>query len=102
MAAQGWNDCAAPVLWTERCHDGIVYRQEVFAHIPGGQVARRGDEPLFAWIRLSVADTIEALPLEDETAFDVRIQGTHLTCTMIMRNNIRIHAERRWLARIMQ
>lgn len=28
----------------------------------------RGDEPLFAWIRLSVADIVEALPLEGETA----------------------------------
>lgn len=90
---QGWNEGAAPVLWTEKFAEGILYRQEVFAHVPGGGPVERGDEPLFAWIRLSLADTVEALPLEDETAFDVAIQGVHLSYSMRLRNNVRVHPE---------
>ncbi len=67
---QGWNTGAVPVLWTEKfTPEGILYRQEVFAHVLGGQAIARGDEPLFAWIRLSLADMVTALPLEDETGF---------------------------------
>jgi hypothetical protein len=90
---QGWNAGAAPVLWTETFGDGILYRQEVFAHVPGAQAVARGDEPLFAWIRLSLADTVTALPLEDETAFDVAIQGVHLSYSMSLRNNVQVQPE---------
>jgi hypothetical protein len=85
---QGWNEGAAPVLWTEKFTQGILYRQEVFAHVPGGRAVERGDEPLFAWVRLTLADTVEALPLDDETAFDLAIQGVHLYYNMSMRNNV--------------
>lgn len=90
---QGWNAGPAPVLWTEKFTEGILYRQDVFAHVPGGRTVERGDEPLFAWIRLSLADTVEALPLEDETAFDVAIQGVHLSYSMSLRNNVLVHPE---------
>jgi len=36
----------------------IVLRQEQFAHLPGGRSVRRGDEPLFLWMRLEVVDRI--------------------------------------------
>ena len=91
---QGWKACPTPVLWTERAHDGILYRQEIFAHVPGGQALRRGDEPLFAWIRLSLADMIDALPLENEVAFGLGIQGDHLTANMSYRNNIVLRGEK--------
>lgn len=87
---QGWMSNPAPVLWTEKFTEGILYRQEIFAHIPGGQAIAHGNEPLFAWIRLSLADTVEALPLDDETSFDIAIQGVHLGCNMSLRNNVQV------------
>jgi hypothetical protein len=90
MCAQGWNDCPAPALWTQRPANGIMYRQEAFAHVPGGQALRRGDEPLLAWVRFSVADLITALPLEEETELVVKIQAPHLQFSMSLRSNIRL------------
>jgi len=60
---QGWNDGPAPVLWSEWAADGVLLRQEVFAHIPGGGEVKSGIEPLFAWVRLSIHDLSPALPL---------------------------------------
>lgn len=93
MTSQGWRACATPVLRTERFRDGILHRQEVFAHVPGGRAVRRGDEPLFAWIRLSLADTVDTLPLENETAFDLAIQAVHVSPSMNSRNNMRVKPE---------
>lgn len=61
---QGWSsEHDAPLLWTEwggsplaaARAPGVVLRQEVFAHVPGGGPVKTGREPLFAWIRLSVS-----------------------------------------------
>jgi hypothetical protein len=56
VGIQGWRDGqVAPVLWTDfPRHEGVVLRQEVFAHLPGGGDVARGNEPLYAWVRLSV------------------------------------------------
>jgi hypothetical protein len=56
IGLQGWReDHAAPVLWTDfPRQEGVVLRQEVFAHMKGGKPVERGDEPLYAWVRLSV------------------------------------------------
>ena len=53
---QGWDEThATPVLWSEfRLQEGLVVRQEVFAHIPGGQEVQTGIEPIYSWIRLRV------------------------------------------------
>ncbi|HOY60594.1 MAG TPA: hypothetical protein PK640_20940, partial [Verrucomicrobiota bacterium] len=51
---QGWADNATPVLWTRWQQDGMALRQEVFGHVAGGGPVRTGNEPLFAWVRLSV------------------------------------------------
>ena len=60
---QGWRtDRETPVLWTDWSRSaypdnrllGVVIRQEVFAHIPGGEDVKTGSEPLFAWVRLSI------------------------------------------------
>jgi len=84
---QGWNDCDAPVLWSEWAVDGLIYRSEVFAHIPGAADIVSGTEPLFAWIRLSVYDRIEELPLEDECGFLIRINAPCVAHSMNARNN---------------
>jgi hypothetical protein len=57
VGQQGWReDKAAPVLWTEwPCQEGVVLRQEIVTVIDGAQDVKTGVEPLYAWIRLSVA-----------------------------------------------
>src|SRR5687768_14185865 len=56
VGIQGWRaDHEAPVLWTDYPrHEGIVLRQEIFCHMKGGGAVETGDEPLYAWVRLSV------------------------------------------------
>lgn len=54
---QAWTDDATPILRTRWRQDGIIFRQEVFAHLKGGRQVKTGVEPLFAWIRLSVENS---------------------------------------------
>jgi hypothetical protein len=53
---QGWRtNSDAPVLWTDfPLQAGLVIRQEVFAHVPGGGEVSTALEPIYAWIRLTV------------------------------------------------
>ena len=71
VGMQGWDDeHATPVLWTRwpmnhlSGSTGVVVRQEVFAHTPGGKPVETGKEPLYLWVRLSVehVDPFEASP----------------------------------------
>ena len=82
MVRQGWNEGTAPVLWSEWSQDGLLLRQEVFAHVPGGQPVESGVEPLFAWVRLSVRETCAGLPLEPECGFLLKINAPHFSYTM--------------------
>ncbi len=75
---QGWAPHDAPVLYSEWARDAMVLRQEVFAHIPGGRAVETGVEPLFAWVRLSIHDTVEGLPLPDTYGFNVKINAPYL------------------------
>ena len=84
---QGWNDCAAPVLWSEWATEGLVLREEVFAHIPGAGDVETGVEPLFLWIRLSIHDRCDELPLEDEFGFLIQINAPCIGHEMNARNN---------------
>jgi len=86
LLRQGWNDGDAPVLWTEWTKDGLLLRQEVFAHIPGGGQTVTGDEPLFAWVRLSVHELCDILPLEEVHGFHLLIQSPHAQASMSTRN----------------
>ncbi|MBN1807507.1 MAG: hypothetical protein JW909_00450 [Planctomycetes bacterium] len=88
MVTQGWLDHDAPVLWSEWPKDGVLYRHQVFAHVPGGGAIASGDEPLFAWVRLILEDTCSALPLEDVSGFNVIIQAPHVSTRMSMRDNV--------------
>lgn len=88
---QGWNPGEAPVLWSEWVADGIVMRQEVFAHVPGGRPVQTGTEPLFAWVRLSVHDMVEGLPVPDSYGFVIKINAARVgNHDMSMRNNFRL------------
>jgi hypothetical protein len=83
---QGWNDCEAPVLWSRvfpysysaRAYQGAQIQQEVFAHLKGASDIKTGQEPLFAWMRLSVADICEGFFLDNEEnnfTFKIKIRG---------------------------
>ena len=58
-----WAKGAAPQLVIEHCmHNAAVYvEQRQFAHVPGGQRVRRGDEPHFLWVRFVVSDVVEII-----------------------------------------
>ncbi len=79
---QGWNSSDTPVLWSEWQVDGQLLRQEVFAHVPGGQPLKRGDEPLFAWVRLSVSYSAEPMPVPARAGFGITINHPSLNVDM--------------------
>jgi hypothetical protein len=90
---QVWNEGHAPVLRSDWAWHGMLLRQEVFAHIPGAEAVKTGIEPLFAWIRLSIAGAIEGLPLEEKYGFTIRLNAPHISRTMSIRNNIIYHTD---------
>lgn len=85
---QGWEDSNAPVLWSEWAWGGYLLREKVFAHVPGGRVLGSGDEPLFAWVRLSVHYAAPGLPLEKTVGFGVRINNFSINTSMEARHNL--------------
>lgn len=89
---QGWLDDPAPVLWTQWEHQGLTWRQEVFAHVAGGRDVPSGLEPLFAWIRLSVEGG--KVPAgTDRLCWLIRITRPHLALSMDRFRNLRIQPE---------
>ena len=85
---QGWADCETPVLWSEWAWHGYLVRSQVFAHVPGGQELTRGDEPLFAWVRLSVHYASQGLPLEQTPGFGIRINSFAVNASMEVKHNL--------------
>ena len=85
---QGWTENSAPVLWTEWSRDGLLLRENIFAHTPGGAEVKNGLEPLFAWVRLSVHDTAPGLPLPKRYAFCLQLNAPHVRTSMDVRKNI--------------
>lgn len=85
---QGWTSDAAPVLWTEWSRDGLLLRENMFAHIPGGKDVKTGLEPLFAWVRLSVHDTCPGLPTPERYGFYIQFNAPHVRPSMNVRHNI--------------
>lgn len=90
---QGWEDRNAPVLWSEWQYGGYLLRQSVFAHVPGGKELQRGDEPLFAWVRLSVHYVAPAVPLEQAIGFGVRINRLAINGSMELRYNLKPYGD---------
>ncbi len=82
MVRQGWLDCDAPVLWSEWVLEGLALRSEMFAHIPGGGEVKTGAEPLFAWIRLKIADLCQPLPLDAEFGFLILLESLSVWTSM--------------------
>ena len=87
---QGWTANPTPVLWTEWPRvEGLVLRQEAFAHITGAADVRTGVEPLYAWIRLSVryADGIKS---PKSFGFLVRLGAVNVHRTMSRESNLTV------------
>ena len=89
---QGWTDDDAPVLWTDWRQSyhglrGIVLREEVFAHVPGGHDIETGTEPLFAWIRVSVADR-NPMVQREKCGFLVQVTRPHARYNMYVGRNL--------------
>ena len=85
MIRQGWLKDDVPVLWTEWVAEGVVLRTEMFANIPGSGDTERGDEPLFAWIRVRVHHLCHPLPLEPRYGMQFLIEDPWLGATMNLR-----------------
>ena len=85
---QGWTSDAAPVLWTEWTPDGLRLRESVFAHTPGGNDVKTGTEPLFAWVRLSVEETMPGLPLPERYVIALQFNAPRVRTSMNVRQNI--------------
>ena len=86
--AQGWNDCAAPVLWSQSLVDGVLLRQEVFGHIPGGEAVKTGIEPLFMWVRLSVPEVCECMPIKKTARFLLKMNSPHIYLALSRRAHL--------------
>lgn len=91
LGRQGWKDCSTPVLWTEWRTEGLLLRQEVFAHGLGSKPVERGTEPLFAWIRLSILH--DADPSSGDFYWLLRLTKPHLHTSMDPRRNLEVHPE---------
>jgi hypothetical protein len=79
---QGMYDRPTPIVWNEwrssyRTTVGYILREEVFAHVPGGQDIETGQEPLFAWIRMSIQE-INPIMNPDPCYILVRINKPHV------------------------
>jgi len=78
VGIQRWReDKNAPVLQTDwRMADGLILRQEVFTHLKGGQDIKIGTEPLYAWVRLSVA-YVDPITYPDKYYFGVQLSNLY-------------------------
>jgi hypothetical protein len=78
IGRQGWCDGATPRIWTEwRRREGVVLREEVFAHLAGGGVVKTGIEPLYAWIRLSVMH-VDEFKAPETFSIVVGLEANHI------------------------
>lgn len=78
VGIQGWDsDHPTPILWTEwRLQTGIVVRQEIFSHIPGGGPVESGIEPHYAWVRLSVIH-VDSLSAAKSAKFAIQLSQVY-------------------------
>ncbi|MEN8227701.1 MAG: twin-arginine translocation signal domain-containing protein [Bacteroidota bacterium] len=91
---QYWKDSPAPVLVTRWYHEGVVLESSVFVHTPSGAPVKRGDEPLYAWVRIAVVELIDGLPLEERYGFNVVVENARVFVRNVRRHNIRYEEDR--------
>jgi hypothetical protein len=82
IGVQHWREhLATPVLCSDwPMQDGVVMRSEVFTHIKGGGEAVTGTEPLYAWVRLSVA-YVDPIRAPEKYFFGVRLSKDYYDVT---------------------
>ncbi|MEA1996044.1 MAG: hypothetical protein U9N45_00310 [Gemmatimonadota bacterium] len=92
---QGWTENPTPVLWTEWpiSNHGLVMRKEIFAHIPGAGDIESGIEPLYAWIRLSVAH-VDEIKAPENFSFMIHLGRVHIRHTMRQEDNLKVFPDR--------
>ena len=93
FGSQGFNDGhQTPVLWTDFKKQGFVVRQEMFAHMQGGNAVETGIEPLFAWIKYVVTDVPEGT-VDGKIKMRIRLSSEFsLGACMTIPENLRIVA----------
>ncbi|MFB9962332.1 hypothetical protein [Sinosporangium siamense] len=76
---QGWQeDSDVPVLWTEhRRHEGLVIKQSVFAHVPGGGPVETAVEPIYSWTRFEVVYA-DPLIAPKDFVFQLWLSGSYM------------------------
>ncbi|MEN8227297.1 MAG: hypothetical protein ABFS38_04015 [Bacteroidota bacterium] len=86
---QGWNKGDVPELWTQWWNSGIQFRSEVFAYASGFKELEHGDEPLLAWMRISIDKLIQELPQKDSiTISGVIYSPDRITAKMFREHNV--------------
>ena len=94
LGLQGWNANPTPVLRTEwPLEQGLVLKEEIFAHVPGGEEVQTGIEPLYAWVRLSVSQ-VDELKAPESFSFLLQLDAVHIRRTMEQEANLLVFPER--------
>lgn len=79
LRKQGWvADHETPVLWTEfHRQAGLVLRESVFAHVPGGGPVETATEPIYAWTRFAV-EHVDEIRAPETFTFVLRLSKAFL------------------------
>ena len=86
---QGWEPGPAPVLWSEFVNSsGFVLRSRFFAFLPGGCESRTGEEPLFAWMRLTLEEIMEGNVRDQTVGFNLMVEKPGGVPSMTRGNNL--------------
>ncbi|WP_165219650.1 hypothetical protein [Aquisphaera insulae] len=101
VGMQAWDDShAAPVLQTRwpmmffTGNSGVVVRQDVFAHVPGGGPIRSGKEPIYLWIRF-VIEHVDPLEAASQATMMVHLGASNMIDrSMWQQDNLTVHPER--------
>ncbi|HUU29887.1 MAG TPA: hypothetical protein VM123_18950 [archaeon] len=91
---QGWTANPTPVLWTEwPRREGLVLREEIFAHLPGAGDIESSVEPLYAWIRFSVSH-VDKLQAPENFSFVIHLGADNIAKSMEHAYNLKVYPER--------
>jgi len=99
VGMQGWDDDhATPILWTRWSmnhysgNTGVVLRESVFAHTPGGKPVTTGKEPLYLWMRLEVehVDPLQAAP---NALMMIHVGAPHVGRSMWHQDNLTVYPD---------
>jgi len=94
MVRQCWDETRpTPLLRSEWTQSGLSLRQEVFGHVPAGKPVATGTEPIYAWVRLSIAYLCPGVPTDTNHMFLIRVNAPHVSAGMTYMNNIHFNVD---------